>query len=59
MGRVVFVVLIIVNRGGTASTSANNFTTAEVAFAGRALKLIDLKILILLKSKAILPLDPV
>ena len=57
MGRVVFVVLIIVNRGGSASTSADNFTTAEVAFAGRALKLIDLKTL--LKSKAILPLDPV
>ena len=55
MGRVVFVVLIIVNRD--ASTSANNFTTAEVAFAGRALKLIDLKIL--LKSTAMLPLDPV
>ena len=57
MGRIVFVVLIIVNRDGTASTSPNNFTTAEVAFAGRALKLIDLKTL--LKSKAILPLDPV
>ena len=57
MGRIVFVVLIIVNRGGTTFTSANNFTTAEVAFAGRALKLINVKIL--LKSKAILPLDPV
>ena len=57
MGRIVFVVLIIVNRDGTASTSTNNFTTAEVAFAGRALELIDLKTLS--KSKAILPLDPV
>ena len=57
MGRVVFIELIIAKRGGTASTSANNFTTAEVAFAGRALELIDLRIL--LKSKAILPLDPV